>query len=164
MTSDGTLQPFGFGVPASKYLYPGSFCCLFLVQFTFFFQKQNSVVWVFGFPQQEQCSLRLHLCVNLPENISVLTGPDFLLAVTNHCWATGVSVDALKHCVPIFSKVYLFAFLIKYEFGAKLHPTVYLRKIKCQKSCFGLMKSVQKNRAQRLYCILFFLLVWILLQ
>lgn len=93
-----------------------------------------------------------------PENISILIGPDFAspwLTITE----PRVSGAALKRCGAVFSKVPLFAFfffLINYEFGAKLHPTVYLRKIKCQKSCFGPVKSVQKNWAQRAYCILFF--------
>lgn len=34
---------------------------------------------------------------------------------------------------------------MKNESGGKLHPTVYLGKNKCQKSCFGPVKSVQKN-------------------
>lgn len=85
--------------------------------------------------------------------------PRFLLTVTNHCWATWVSIAAFKRCGPSSQRFISLLFLIKYEFWAKLHPTVYLRKIKCQKSCFGPVKSVQKNWAQRAYCILFFLSV-----
>lgn len=33
--------------------------------------------------------------------------PRFLLPMTNHCWATGVSITAFKCCRPVFSKVYL---------------------------------------------------------
>lgn len=33
--------------------------------------------------------------------------PRFLLPMTNHCWAIGVSITAFKCCRPVFSKVYL---------------------------------------------------------
>lgn len=118
---------------------------------------------MFGISQEQQCSLHLHFCVNLPENISILTGPD-----SSSLWLTIAEPQELallpvSAVGPSSQRFISLLFLIKHEFGAKLHPTVYLRKIKCWKSCFVPVKSVQKNWTQRAYCILVFLSLWALL-
>lgn len=118
---------------------------------------------MFGIPQEEQCSLHLHLHVNPPENISIHAGPG-----SSSLWLTIAEPQELvllplSAVGPSSQRLISLLFLIKCEFGAKLHPTVYLRKIKCQKSCSGPVRSVQKSWAQRAFCILFFLSVRVLL-
>lgn len=114
---------------------------------------------MFGIPQEEQCSLCLHLCVNPPENIFILNGSDASSVWLSIAKPQDLALLPLSVVGPFSQRSISLLFLIKYEFGATLHPTVYLRKIKCQKSCFGFVKSGQKNWSQRAYCILFFLSV-----